>query len=116
MPGFKIPRKIDVQFINANYDSFLAKAEEKITDEEIAKYYEDNKDLFVKADTGLLEDTGDKKDATKPAGSTAPDAKGATDSKTDGAAAPPADEKAAPAADKPTDGKKPADGAVTGEG
>ncbi|HEX3599695.1 MAG TPA: hypothetical protein VHU84_06095, partial [Lacipirellulaceae bacterium] len=110
VPGFKIPRKVDIQFINANYDTFLAKAEEKITDEEIAKYYEDNKDLFTKADTGLLEDTGEKKGATKPEGSAAPDTKGASDTKADGAAAP-ADEKAAPAADKPADEKKPAEGA-----
>lgn len=66
-PGFRIPRKIDVQFIEANYDSFLAKAEEKVTDEEVAKYYEEHKDpMFVKADTGLMEDKGEKKDATPP--------------------------------------------------
>src|SRR4051812_28761343 len=38
-PGFRIPRKIDLQFVQANYDEFLAKAEAKITDEEVAKYY-----------------------------------------------------------------------------
>ena len=59
IPGFKIPRKIDLDYIEANYDSFLAKAEEKVTEEEIAKYYEDHKDpMFIKADTGLMEDPG----------------------------------------------------------
>ena len=59
IPGFKIPRKIDLDYIEASYDSFLAKAEEKVTEEEIAKYYEDHKDpMFIKADTGLMEDPG----------------------------------------------------------
>jgi len=52
-PGFRIPRKIDVQYIQAEFDEYLAKMENEITDEEIAKYYEDNKDLFIRADTGL---------------------------------------------------------------
>ena len=62
-PGFRIPRKIDVQFIEANYDEFLAKAEAKVTDEEIAKYYEEHKDLFPKMNVGLMEDKDPKKDA-----------------------------------------------------
>jgi hypothetical protein len=57
-PGFAVPRKIDAQYIRADYDKFLTKVENEITDEEIAKYYEDNKDpLFIKADTGLIDDT-----------------------------------------------------------
>ncbi|HEX2476957.1 MAG TPA: hypothetical protein VHK01_19545, partial [Lacipirellulaceae bacterium] len=57
-PGFRIPRKIDVQFIEANYDEYLAKVEAQVTEEEIAKYYEANKDpLFIKADTDLIDDT-----------------------------------------------------------
>lgn len=96
-PGFRIPRKIDLEFIEGNYDAFLAKAEEKVTDDEIAKFYEANKDpMFIKTDTGLMDDTGEKKDATKPE---------------DGAAeAKPADATAAPA-----DGKEPAEGKATDE-
>jgi hypothetical protein len=57
VPGFRIPRKIDVQFIQAEYDQFLAKVENEITEEEIAKFYDDNKDpLFIKAETGLFDD------------------------------------------------------------
>ena len=57
VPGFRIPRKIDVQFIQAEYDQFLAKVEKEITEEEISKFYEENKDpLFIKADTGLFDD------------------------------------------------------------
>jgi hypothetical protein len=64
-PGFRIPRKIDVQFIEASYDDFLTKAEAKITDEEVSKYYEEHKDLFPKLNTGSLEEAAPKKDAPK---------------------------------------------------
>src|SRR5258705_5915013 len=64
-PGFRIPRKIDLQFIQANYDEFLTKAEAKDTDEEVAKYYEEHKDLFPKTNVGLTEDKNPKKDAAK---------------------------------------------------
>ena len=43
-PGFLISRKIDVQFVEAAYDDFLTKAEAKVTDEEVAKYYEEHGD------------------------------------------------------------------------
>ena len=62
-PGFRVPRKIDLQFLEASYDEFLAKAEAKVTDEEVAKYYEDHKDLFPKMNTGLMEDKDQKKGA-----------------------------------------------------
>lgn len=55
-PGFRIPRKIDVQYIQASFTDALTKAEAEVTEEEIAKFYEENKDLFIKADTGLLDD------------------------------------------------------------
>lgn len=87
-PGFRIPRKIDLEFIEGNYDAFLAKAEEKVTDEEIAKYYEANKESkFIKTDTGLIDDTGEAKGAAKPED-------GAAEAKPGDATAPPADGKA----------------------
>lgn len=55
-PGFRIPRKIGVQYLQANFADAVTKTEAEITDEEIAKYYEENKDLFIQADTGLLDD------------------------------------------------------------
>lgn len=64
-PGFRIQRKIDVQFIQANYEDFLAKAEAKVTDEEIAKYYEEHKDLFPKLNATLMEDKDPKTDSPK---------------------------------------------------
>ena len=65
IPGFKIPRKVDLQIIQANYDEFLAKAEAKVTDAEVSKYYDEHKKLFEKADMGLMEDKGPKKDGKK---------------------------------------------------
>ncbi|MCC7475962.1 MAG: hypothetical protein IT425_11235 [Pirellulales bacterium] len=69
-PGFRQMRKIDIQFVEANYDDYLTKAEEKVTEEEIAKYYDEHKEMFVKADTGLMEE----KSAVGPGakGATAP--------------------------------------------
>src|SRR5262249_23054606 len=98
-PGFAIPRKIDVQYIEANYDKFLTKLESEVTNEEIAKFYDENKDLFVKADTTLIDDTK----AEGPAGG------GATTEKKDDAAvgATNGDGKSAPA----SDGKKAPSGA-----
>jgi hypothetical protein len=55
-PGFRVPRKIGVQFVQANFNDLVTKTEGEITEEEIAKYYEENKDLFIKADTKILED------------------------------------------------------------
>jgi hypothetical protein len=51
-----VPRKIDVQYLQANFNDLLAKTESEVTEEEIAKYYDENKDLFIKADTGLLDE------------------------------------------------------------
>jgi hypothetical protein len=78
-PGFKVPRKIGVQFIKAGYDEYVSKVEGEITDEEIQKYYDENKDpLFIKADTGLIEGPSEGEAAresteeTKPSASDAP--------------------------------------------
>jgi len=63
-PGFRIPRKIDVQFIQASYDQYLAKIEKGITDEEIEQYYNEHKDPeFIKADTSLFDEPGEDQDA-----------------------------------------------------
>ncbi|HVT27417.1 MAG TPA: hypothetical protein VHE81_05305, partial [Lacipirellulaceae bacterium] len=64
-PGFKIPRKMDLQFVEAVYDDFVTKAEGQVTDAEIAKYYDDHKSQFVKADLGLMEDNGPKEESPK---------------------------------------------------
>ncbi|MCO6044881.1 hypothetical protein NG895_13290 [Aeoliella sp. ICT_H6.2] len=49
-PGFMIPPKVSLQYLRANYDEFIEKYEQQVTDEEVAEYYEANKDLlFVEA-------------------------------------------------------------------
>lgn len=68
IPGFAIPRKVELQFLRADFDQFLAKVENEVSDEEIEKFYEDNKDpYFIKVDTGLLDGddaTTESSDAT----------------------------------------------------
>jgi hypothetical protein len=122
-PGFKIPRKVDLQFVQANYDEFLAKAEEKVTDAEIAKYYDQHKNQFEKANTGLMEDNRPKNDGSKPeADATKGGAKESTnpakpadertkaaDTETKSSASPAAEKesKPAPATNNPIEGQRP---------
>jgi hypothetical protein len=88
-PGFAVPRRIALQFLRADYDRFLAQVEEQVTEEEIEKFYEDNKDPhFIRADTELL----DEQDAAAASSSTNDAAAG------ENADAPPADD-AKPAKD-----------------
>jgi hypothetical protein len=71
VPGFRLPRKIDVQYIQADYDQLLVRVENEITEEEIAKYYEENKDpLFIRADTGLIDDLPTNPPDAEPSGET----------------------------------------------
>jgi hypothetical protein len=87
VPGFKIPRKIDLAYIEVDYNGYLAKAEEKVTDEEIAKYYEEHKDpMFIKADTGLLEDKGENKASNEGAARPASETKAGESAPADGKA------------------------------
>jgi len=103
VPGFKIPRKGAFQYFKASPELMLTAALEKVTDAEIAEYYEKNKTSFPaselpKNEPAKEEPTGDAKPAE-------PEKKEA--SKTDAA---PGDK---PADAKPTDvkpeGDKPAD-------
>jgi hypothetical protein len=69
-PAFKIPQKVSVQYLKADFNEYLTKVEDEVTDAEIQKFYDDNKDrLFIKADS-LLGDPGDlseaKPDAEEP--------------------------------------------------
>jgi hypothetical protein len=47
-PGFKQPDRIQFHYLEANYLAYLDLAKQQVTDEEIAKYYEDNKRQFEK--------------------------------------------------------------------
>lgn len=56
-PGFRVPRKYNLKYVVANYDKYLEKVENEVSEEEIAKFYEEKKDpLFIKADTRLFDD------------------------------------------------------------
>lgn len=52
-PGFASPQRIRVQLVKADYNSEITRITDEVTDEEIAKYYEDNKEMFIRADSGL---------------------------------------------------------------
>lgn len=87
VPGFRMPRKIGLQVVQANYDQYLTKVQSEITDADVQKYYDDFKDpLFIKADTNLFDEPSSSSGAVP--GATPPAA--ATDS-TDAATAPAAE-------------------------
>jgi hypothetical protein len=58
-PAFRVPPKVAVQYLMANYDEYVTKAEEAVTDAEIEKFYEDNKDHMFESAGSLLGDEGD---------------------------------------------------------
>jgi hypothetical protein len=57
-PGFKQPPRTQIQYLEANYLAYLDLAKQQVTDEEVAKYYEDNKRQFEKLN--LLDAPGEK--------------------------------------------------------
>jgi hypothetical protein len=98
-PGFRVPRKIDVQFVRADFNKLLEKIKGEITEEDIQKYYNENKDpYFIKAGTELIDKPkaeadagqGDAKQvpgATTPAGETDASKAGTTTTPAAGGAA-----------------------------
>jgi hypothetical protein len=92
IPGFRIPRKIDVQFIQAEFEPFLTKVENEITEEEIAKFYEDHKDpQFIKADTGLFDDAATGQPANESEETATADTEQSNEAQPPGSATPNAD-------------------------
>ncbi len=45
-PGFKVPRKVAFAYIEADFNEFLAEEKEKVTQQQISEYYEENKESF----------------------------------------------------------------------
>ena len=92
-PGFRIPRKIEVQYLVAEYRSFFDKAKSEITDEEVQTYYDKNKDpYYIKVDTTIFDkpaeqkpageaDASAKQDEAKPPAATEGAAKAGSDAK-----------------------------------
>lgn len=71
-PGFMVPTKVSLQYLRANYQEFVDKYKQEVTEQEIAEYYEANKDLlFVEAadfeDMDFEETTPDDDSSTEPA-------------------------------------------------
>jgi len=62
-PGFKQRKKIAFQFVQANYEAFLKTAEEDVTDDDIAKFYEDNQDEFMLEEQDEEEGLADEKES-----------------------------------------------------
>lgn len=81
-PAFRIPQRVATQYLMADFNQFLAKVEDDVTDAEIAEFYEKNKDpYFIRAES-VLSDPGDlteqpadeKPTKEKPAAESAPPA------------------------------------------
>ncbi len=65
-PGFKIPRRVRLQYLRANYEEFVDRYAAEVTDEQVATYYEENKYRFVEADSfeDILSNGTDQEPAT----------------------------------------------------
>ncbi len=103
-PGFREPARVRYDALIAGADLFVAEAEAAVTDEEIAKFYEENKeDLFKKESQPSAGDGAAKEvDAAEPVGE---DAREPGAEKTQDANAPastaPSDKPAPPSDDAP---------------
>lgn len=58
-PGFATPRRVTLQYIKGDFNKVSESLIDKVTDEEIAEYYDANKDQFIKADDLLSDDLGE---------------------------------------------------------
>ena len=107
-PGFREPARIRYDALVATPDVFVAEAEKAVTDEQIAKFYEENKDAMYKqvakpdeaAANGAEPDKAGEKAGEKaapPADESKPEAKPADKAEGPPAAAPEAGTPAAPA-------------------
>ncbi len=55
-PAFTVPRKVTLQFVKADFQKMADDREDDVTAEEIQKYYDENKDLFIRADADLSDE------------------------------------------------------------
>ena len=60
--GFKIPQRVEVYYVAAAFDDFLQEEKAKISKDEIAEYYEENKDDFREAEEEFPVDEIDPND------------------------------------------------------
>ncbi len=100
-PAFSVPRKVVLQYVKADFQKMADDLEASVTAEEIQKYYDENKDLFIRADADLsADDAASEEDAATEEEKT-------EDSTSEPAEETPADEEsaadAAPATDTPAE-------------
>jgi hypothetical protein len=89
-PGFRVPRKVAVQYLLADFNQFLAKMEDEITEDEIKKFYEDNKDpAFVRAESVLSEADEEVEDSAADENSKSDESTDSHDSAGEGATSAP---------------------------
>lgn len=71
-PGFMEPKRVALEWTKATLDRFVEQAKEKVTEDEIAAYYNENKDrLFVREPLPSLPGTSEgTKEASSEAGGT----------------------------------------------
>ena len=50
-PGLKEPYRASVEYLKADWNEFVVRAKEKVTEEEIQQYYDDRKDFLYRAGT-----------------------------------------------------------------
>jgi len=70
-PGFKLPHRAKVQYLKAKFEDFVDRARPQITDAEIAKYYEENKEEFQEQDLPLINPEKDAQETEKKPGTAA---------------------------------------------
>ena len=106
-PGFKEPKLASFQYFKADFAKFKDQAATQVTEDEIKKYYEDNKAQFRVVNLPAEEGAEPKGDAETPANGDKP-ADAPNGDKPDDATKP-SDDKSAPGdqpgGDKPTDDK-----------
>ncbi|TWT90597.1 periplasmic folding chaperone [Pseudobythopirellula maris] len=57
-PAFCTPKRVTLQYVKADFNQFADRVSDGITDAQIAAYYEENKESFVRADLGLFGEAG----------------------------------------------------------
>ena len=68
-PGFSVPRQVAVEFLAADMSVFLEQAKSEITDQQVAEYYQKNKEDFKRPEPFVPESTpSDDPDDSPPAG------------------------------------------------
>ena len=72
-PGFSVPRQVAVEFLAADMGDFLEQAKSEITDQEVAEYYQKNKEDFKRSEPFVPESIpSDDPDDSPPAESELP--------------------------------------------